>query len=48
MKAAQKKARRAAARHVNLMSFPSGGDSEWALVKSYSDVKPLSPTTCST
>jgi dipeptidyl aminopeptidase/acylaminoacyl peptidase len=27
---------------INLMSFPSGGDPEWALVKVVSDVKPLS------
>jgi len=41
MQAAQKKLDAALGGTVNLMSFPSGNHSEWALVKSFSDVQPL-------
>ena len=39
--AAQKKLDAALRGTVNLMSFPSGNHTEWALVKSFSDVQPL-------
>ncbi|MET0982566.1 MAG: alpha/beta fold hydrolase, partial [Telluria sp.] len=41
MKAVQEKLDAAIPGAVNLMSFPSGSQSEWALVRSFSDVKPL-------
>ena len=41
MEAVQKKLDATLAGTINLMSFPSGNHSEWALVKSYSDVRPL-------
>ena len=41
MKAVQEKLDAALPGTVNLMSFPSGNHSEWALVKSYSDTRPL-------
>jgi dipeptidyl aminopeptidase/acylaminoacyl peptidase len=41
MAAVQKKLDAALPGTVNLMSFPSGNHAEWALVRSFSDVRPL-------
>jgi len=41
MEAVQKKLDAALRGTVNLISFPSGNHSEWALVKSFADVRPL-------
>ena len=41
MQEVQKKLDAALPGTVNLMSFPSGNHNEWALVKSYSDTRPL-------
>ena len=41
MKAAQEKLDAILPARVNQMSFPSGNHSEWALVRSFSDVQPL-------